>query len=79
MENLLPDSPLSAQLQESAGYVDALRIIIAALIKTHPDKAALIAVIREIQARPSSQAMSHVLARQEGFDRAMAEMMSWAD
>lgn len=78
MENIYPDSYASKILHENAGYTDAMRVLLCALIKTPPDKPALLLALREIHNRSQAQAVLTSEERIAAFDRAYAELISWA-
>lgn len=74
----LPISDTDELIQDHAGALDALRIVVAAIVKSHPDKAALLAALREIQTRAQGEVSVLQPKRQATLDAVYAELTSHA-
>jgi hypothetical protein len=69
---------VSKRLLEVAGYIDAIRLMIAALVKTHPDKAALVEACRAIDSVRPDQIAILDPSRQAALDEAYSQFISHA-
>jgi hypothetical protein len=76
VNNNLPVTPLDERTQEMAGHMDALRFMVSALVKTHPNKAALRAALEEIHKTAAPGILALAPKRQASFDTAYVELSS---
>lgn len=66
------------RLAEMAGHLDALRLVLCAVVSTHPDKPALQAALRRIHIGSERAIVSQSPERLDAFDAAMADLMGFA-
>ena len=70
--------PFLMRMQETAGILDALRFVMCALVKTHPDKPALLEALREIHRIGGAELSQLVQQRLAAFDEIYGELTSYA-